>query len=1803
MAEFDDLRSALNAASGETRDNQRDLATTRQKKDQLTKARQYRARFAGNGQDNEPDGSLAALDKEIAGLDAAIKAGKEKLAASAAALDGRLVDFSRFTDPRENIGRLSDATPILLMPLRIETRFKRAAEFGGRTDELWVRVYPDDILVDTFEETLSESEAQRARAYFADIWRANGVEAEERGAWRVFLSGQAAGRSHWITETYQPLNATEKPLGDPAVPTLILTIVTETPLVGLEKAAVRTYWAALWKAGDDQTAITAASNALVAALGAARADTIRTDYLPRNLADLPPAGADRAGTTVIVAFLEFPDDATLPVRQSTWSQVAEARALPDRLVLIGRVGGAETLNMLGNPIPSPLAVTPDPSADPDDQTKPLLDNGGIQFDEGMRWMVDFERAVKIGMGFRVPLDPVAFRRGFDELMVLGVRLRADADDGKAALEALFNDHQRSRAGFSIVPQGQPTNNIEGASSAYSWLEDPDVSFDQYFDAPPADPDGWFERSDGRALASLLGLDPASLAAIPFYHRTDGADARAMNTALWPATLGYFMESMLHPVFDDETVTATRDFFTRHVVARGPLPAVRVGKQPYGILPATVRSRIAWFEPRPIGVAAALLPAALAERQFLQDLYELLRKVETDLTPLLDKVSFVGKPGADQHQVLLDVVGLHPGSVEFQQRYAESFAQLYNRLSMQGTGGAFLALILAAGYVGSGLNLLTELGYVPAEGAKTPDILEKLFLQEPNLLKGDLIDDRPLSETDPIRAYASGGANYLDWLANAARTSHDTLRLQQGFTDGVPTALLYLMMRHALDLSFVETSVRLFFNAGLLDAAAVKASKREPSFIQVTEAQLTDPQSAGDSRWKYLARSDALVTGNPARSVGAFIPTVLTTMQATEYLNRQLTALDRLKSRPTAALERAFTEHLDLCTYRFDAWYGGLLSHQLEALRAAKKDGQGGPAGGIYLGAYGWLENVKSEFKELTPVELPDDLADDFSGADEPPLTRDSKNEGYIHAPSLNHAVTAALLRNGYLSNATPDNPQSLAVNLSSERVRVALSIIEGLQQGQSLSALLGYRFERGLHDRHDVEVDAFIYDLRKAFPLVADRLIPTRTGANDELGRKISIRRIEASNVIDGLALVEQMKSTDIRTYPFGRAGLPSAAPEQAQAISEEADRIAAVADALADVAMAEGVHQVVQGNYDRAGPALDTYSKGKFPLIPDVVQTPRSGTTLTHRVALHLQTGLDPADPALTSPRAKAEPAVDALLKDLLPDAGRIAAVAVVTDPRAGTENRINVTAADLKLSPLDLVALVDPDNDRSGRVLDDLIEGFVIASTAPRPDATLAIIYRERIPAIPGHVPFFELAALTRPLRDLVMRSRPLKPTDMTLSADATDGDDGDVAIALPRITLPRDMLTARRVALDAFRAPLQARIDASENDQLIAETEGRIATFAGLMRDLAPFAALESGTSALFLDRRRIISSMLAKLRETVARWNGKLADFDAAIAAFDADPAADDGAKFLALEAAERLIATAQRDTLPALPLAYRNDLVNVGRPAFVAARDQMVALHDGATALGTLHAAILARNAANAPFDATSMSLDDETAQLLAVAGDMARRSTAMVGEMATRLAAIEAAIDDANAAAEPEEGRRALIGGAAHAWRGFPDGARFRDPQSAGERMGQCLGRRDRGRYRDPRLSDGNARQALPGRRLAHGRRPRARQIEEFRDGRPSRDGFRHDGARAAAPAIPLSAGPSVAGALLPAEQFRRHALRARRGQAALYGAFLRALRRHQAAGGAPSSRRMDAARSSRAGPRIPASPSITIGRIASRRR
>ena len=1629
MAEFNDIRTELAAVVAEAHNESRALFHRRQRVARLRQARLAHVRRAPAAEGADAP-TLAELDARIAELETEIKARAAAVDRAHAAEHELLGRFAKFTDPRERIGELSGRTPILLMPLRIETRFKRAVEFGGDSDELWVRVYPDDFMVDVFEDTPSVAEAQRVRTYWAEIWRAGGDEAGERGAWKGLLSGQGAGRAHWLIDHYRPLNEADRPFKAEGVPTVILTIVTQAPLAEPARIAARDFWAATWRAGENRTAQFAAIETLVSAVGAVTADAIRRDTLPRNLADPPPEGAARADTTVIVAFVEFPADDDIDLRVEGWTQVPETRVLPDRLVLLGYNSGTQELVRLGQPIPSGLALSPDPSAEPDDQIK--AENGDLKVDKGFEWITDFARAVEVGMGFRVPLSPVAFRRGFETLMVIGVRLRSDASAGAADLSKLLAHHDVSKAGISILPQGRPTNNVEGEGAAYSWREDSDVSFDHYFGTPPADPDGWFDKCDGRWLAELLGLSPDNLRHVPFYGRTDIRDARAMNVALWPATLGYFMDSMMAPVFPESTVELAREFFTRHVLARGPIPVLRIGQQPYGILPATARSRIDWFKgPRDdIGTTAVL---AGAGEPFLSWLYQLLLVVDADLDPLLNKVSRVGKPGADPHQTLLDVLGLHPVSVEYQQRWAESIAHLFNRMSMQGAGAAFLAALIAAGYVQSGLQLLDHLGLKFGDGEKTPDILKKLFIDAPNALTGPLVDDRPLSETEALRDL-SGDGNYLAWLRTAAKTSHDALRKQEGFTDAPPNALLYLMMRHALDLSYVETSIRLFYNAGLLNAAELMAARREPEFIGIAQTSFAAPAMAGGSRWQYLYRTDPQVTGNPQRTVGSFIPTVLTSMVATAYLNRQIGALDHLSAQPTAALERAFVEHLDLCTYRHDAWWGGLLSHRLEALRfTTEANGTPSAQPGLYLGAYGWLEDVRPEFKRLTPADLPDDLKDAFAPPGTPVPDIDSSNQGYIHAPSLNHAVTAAVLRNGYLSNATPDNPGSLAVNLTSERVRLALSVIEGIKADQSLGALLGYHFERGLHDRHDVEVDEFILDLRKAFPLVADRLKPTKTGRTDALGRRLRINRIEARNVMDGLALVDHMRKTGNRSYPFGKSDeLPAASPVQAAAISAEAERIADIADAVADLAMAESVHQVVQGNYDRAGAVLDTYSKGKFPATPDVIRTPRSGVTLTHRVALHLRTGLDPMAPALTSPRAQAEPAINEWLSSQLPAAANVAARVTITDPDTGEANSVIVTQSALGLMPIDLLYLLDTEVDGLGRGLDDRIEAHVIANTAPPPHHEISVAYRERIaPAeLPGHVPFFEVAALVRAQRQVLLHSRPLRATDMNLAAEATETDDAQPTLERGRIARPRDVLESGRADLDTLRGPLQALIDAENRAQIITGADQNLADFVDALHVLAPFAVLETGSAALFADRRRIFAALREKLAALIERWDGYLASFDGTIAAYDAAPGATDEEKVASLHQARRLISTDRTTPPPPDPDDFRNALVSTDRAAFQAQRDALAALLAGASTLSGLHDGIEASKSVNAAFDPQPIDIAEEAARIVALAEDIASRATSLHDEVLSRRNAVDALLTEHDQAASGKDRVAALARGA-----------------------------------------------------------------------------------------------------------------------------------------------------------------------------
>src|SRR5262249_11084227 len=159
-------------------------------------------------------------------------------------------------------------------------------------------------------------------------------------------------------------------------------------------------------------------------------------------------------------------------------------------------------------------------------------------------------------------------------------------------------------------------------------------------------------------------------------------------------------------------------------------------------------------------------------------------------------------------------------------------------------------------------------------------------------------------------------------------------------------------------------------------------------------------------------------------------------------------LRHLEGLSADTLERQLGSTLDLWSYRLDAWITSLATRRLTELRRATPRG-------LALGGFGWGHDL-----EPTPRPPARIRPQRGGGA---PLAAGGEAGGFLHAPSLAQASTAAVLRSGYLAHASQTDAGALAIDLSSERVRLAESLLDGIRQGQQLGALLGYRFERRLH--------------------------------------------------------------------------------------------------------------------------------------------------------------------------------------------------------------------------------------------------------------------------------------------------------------------------------------------------------------------------------------------------------------------------------------------------------------------------------------------------------------------------------------------------------------------------------------------------------------------------------------------------------------------------------------------------------------------------------------------------------------------
>ena len=102
--------------------------------------------------------SAAVLEREIAVLNEQIISSRTNVQSLKTALSNLVGEFVLPLTPQQLVSQLDDSLPCLLFPVRIETRFMGV----GNNRELWVRVYPDDIAVQTQEKELTRDEADAA---------------------------------------------------------------------------------------------------------------------------------------------------------------------------------------------------------------------------------------------------------------------------------------------------------------------------------------------------------------------------------------------------------------------------------------------------------------------------------------------------------------------------------------------------------------------------------------------------------------------------------------------------------------------------------------------------------------------------------------------------------------------------------------------------------------------------------------------------------------------------------------------------------------------------------------------------------------------------------------------------------------------------------------------------------------------------------------------------------------------------------------------------------------------------------------------------------------------------------------------------------------------------------------------------------------------------------------------------------------------------------------------------------------------------------------------------------------------------------------------------------------------------------------------------------------------------------------------------------------------------------------------------------------------------------------------------------
>lgn len=897
------------------------------------------------------------------------------------------------------------------------------------------------------------------------------------------------------------------------------------------------------------------------------------------------------------------------------------------------------------------------------------------------WLHDYATAKKFGMGVDITLTGNADwikTDGIALLMVYGVS--GPASEAQAqALNDLIAAHRFSD-GMAFQTQGVPTNSVNDTRSGLRpHPASPDGTLRTVVDDTGGAPD---PLGNGTRLSHVLGLGPIS----PL-NRLDGADRDEdtpqafMNEALWPVTWGAYFDELTSDDLDRPRIAAgirdrARTEFLDNVRGAGPLPALRVGAQPYGVLPVRAHS----------------VPQAWTDAEPWYELFlTQMRDVWLDATPRIAKLSPGG--GQSRAEVLGDVVRVL-GGLPHPSRFLVRRLKDWRRVSHDSGWADLLALFGLFFLAGDDPIYDADSRSIMGQWGWSKDVLgagqfglgvspTKLrALDSSSLLStGAQLDElrdlrRRLTTFLPDRTKHSQARTWIDYMIRQVEAHETRLEPLRGFNN-LPLGISGVLRNGSVDpkiaFHLYDTSVRELTQVLVAGASVDGAMPAQPElYIRALADQVVNDTQASRPRLTaaplgaptgltltrrvtsaFTVKSTAsqgakaaLSAARPPRAVVQPVPAPGVQLAGTRapvpvrddsapLLKQLLTkavanlpdgqrnsyrrALNGLAELSVAELELQMRETLGLAGDRLDAWLTSLATQRLRDLGTDQVKAQ--------YGGYGFVLDLKPD-----------------GGA--------AEQQGYHLAPSPQHATTTGILRSAWKSHGTADRESPLSVNLTSDRLRLAQDMIEAVASGRMLGDVLGQRFERRLHD---AGLDVYLYDLRA--------LVRNIAGDTD---RKVA--------ALDGIALMDaaatakfdswrrRLKNTDHRT----------AIRDLVLALRDDFD-------ALGDAALAEATHYAAMGNSARAAAIMDAVTLGEAP--PSDLRHARTDIAKSELLH-HVLTALPSETPGKSDRgRALSHPALNVLAAQLLPP---------IDDLQISLMTGVEVTAVPLSglgLSPLDLV------------------------------------------------------------------------------------------------------------------------------------------------------------------------------------------------------------------------------------------------------------------------------------------------------------------------------------------------------------------------------------------------------------------------------------------------------------------------------------------------------------------------------------